>query len=62
MHYEIKYYKMNVSATVHRFINIRKSWKTACFNRHAVIIRSHKQRYKSHEDYAPIWDPTWCYN
>jgi len=37
---------MNVSATVHRFINIRKSWKTTCFNRHAVIIRSHKQRYK----------------
>jgi len=34
---------MNVSATVHIFINNkRRSWKTTCFNRCAVIIRSHK--------------------
>jgi len=33
---------MKVSSTVHIFINIRSSWKTTCFNRHEVIIRSHK--------------------
>jgi len=40
--YCINYHKMNVSASVHIFINVRRSWKTTCFNRHAVIIRSHK--------------------
>jgi len=53
---------MNVSATVYKFINIRRSWKTTCFNRHAVIIRSHKQRYKVTWGLCTYMGSHWCYN
>jgi len=53
---------MNVSTTVHKFIIIRKSWRTTCFNRHAVIIRSHKQRYKVTWRLRTYMGSHWCYN
>jgi len=48
---------MNVSATVHRFIDIRKSERQHV----STVMRSSSgltnRDIKSHEDYAPIWDP-----